>query len=1820
MKLSTHFVLPGDGDKVRLSIKEITKSKKTKTKKTSTMSNPAQWVEVGPLNGWVQVPSKKGSSPKSPPMVPSIPGLVFSKSPNKSKFPPILSLPLGYTTQSVEVAPPMSPEFGEVAPLMSPKSVEVPRPVNVVPPPMFHPTEFPPLDKVSHHVKSPQSKAKLRFSKNRKVVQTGPKSEGGVPPVVEPFCQLVIRGVPMPGTKAPPSSPQSSVPLPSLTLSPNPPVVFVGVPLPDRLPPSFFLNKSLLFDGPPESIDYRKRMKCPKPPVVCIGWGWKGLQGGGPKPALSRGQLMIQKAREKDAKEKKEKEMETNKANASVMRDLLGTASKYPPSVSSSTAADVVSVPQVQQVWEEDFIPENEQADPEHAQTVPQQEAQSCKTTSPDSSEEQEIKTVEDNNDLEMEEFEQRLRALRGGEGGSSGRKLLPDSLGAKAHQLASALLEEQDSSTQKDQEELGKAEVSSSSDEQQPPAKISKYDVQQASLGEAADQVPLTLTEAGQDLDRIDQLVISSPSNSNNRVAVITPLKTPKKTADHNLPHTPDHRLPYTPDHRLPHTPVQQPLVHPYQGSPEPQPVIVDCVSGNIPGVIFLGRAGCRNWDKRTLKNYFFILPAYEQKKVVTLRADHDCKIEYIFQQVLTFYRRDYNILFSNPILSCEGMPVSLEQFLFSKLEKTVFLIHEGTIPDELRSHQGKVWQCKSCDGAWTSSWKKSAKCDHDFWFFPGQLEKSTGHTLDRTNQIKPWGCPTGHNGPAHLLQQGVKATAHNPGPSTAQQPVDTVRPRTAVLIRTPEAGTSRAPQPKSSNPPRAQRSPSPNRKELATRRLDAILADIPTLPTSPAPSSSSSPVPSKLSRAAKTRATKKLALTDEPLFSGDSCEEDISGDNSDSDAEFKGDEPESSSDGAQPEKEPDIAVKNAVPQTDDEEEDDEDDRLARRAVKESLLKEIKENLKKEPAMRSHFYYMDEQDEVLLQEQIVAPLLKKSGLWQRYGHKAAADIVSMVRSGKTPKKKDKVQFCLFSSTANSYLRGLKQLLGFYQHEVILAGMDNQLIEGQLKVRQFFSIKQPFFLELPHDIERLLDKMITGNAKNCAFSGFMQLIDSLYRYCNNPQGQKLFLTRTDEQIGLTEDEMKRVAKRERQEFKTELKQLKDDMTLEKPYGRHTGQKKTDTEDNRTFADKFENYRLPDPQVVIPKFLACEDTRSMYRELERLSVEKTVLAPTKMSSLSRRYCEVLISKMGIRQQCLGDGFSRAHYWEAVGSPPASFPYVPAKGLDSSQKSVRDNCYLTEEGDGFYVRENPFDFDPNDPNDPRASESWQLQQGIAVKIQYHKTGAKYPVWLWFSQTEQFYLKMYEEVASNFLLARGLNVDKTNPKLILNKTPFFISGSGGPVVYPHSQPLNFSGFAMVAGIPYASSHIFRRMFSGLLMAQPNIALRECEEWVMAHGPSTAKDHYRQELTNKLKACKANNWYQAMLSAEKEIETGASTRNVYTSKDQAERQRVAQMESHDEMLDSKLTAEDRRDEAMIPTKERILNNTTRVALVRLCMTFHNENITREGKLMDLIMTSRPIRNKVTFRVVLRMLCKVPQENPDMVTLKENLMLWADLSSGDDYTPRELMWEYARKLMEQLYNLKHVPHIDSTNLKALLGSLIKDHEYTYTFGNSELASQLTHWRVQELAREQSASVPDNFITMEGYLLAREQKRLQAQLVKDAKQTEELENEHDRDESDESDHSDSAQPKSVTFKTLTDCPTQMKIGPVTLVAEPGTSCEFSPLKQYQAKGKGGRGALWTNDMKVQLLRLYLEKAKDPLARPAEGKGFSGRAVYRAQVP
>ena len=68
-----------------------------------------------------------------------------------------------------------------------------------------------------------------------------------------------------------------------------------------------------------------------------------------------------------------------------------------------------------------------------------------------------------------------------------------------------------------------------------------------------------------------------------------------------------------------------------------------------------------------------------------------------------------------------------------------------------------------------------------------------------------------------------------------------------------------------------------------------------------------------------------------------------------------------------------------------------------------------------------------------------------------------------------------------------------------------------------------------------------------------------------------------------------------------------------------------------------------------------------------------------------------------------------------------------------------------------------------------------QEWELMQGIAAKIEKHKTGVSYPCWIWFSAWDQVYMKAYEEISSNYMKANKINFS--------NQSPFFINSK---VVY--------------------------------------------------------------------------------------------------------------------------------------------------------------------------------------------------------------------------------------------------------------------------------------------------------------------------------------------------------------------------------------------------------------------------------------------------
>ena len=193
----------------------------------------------------------------------------------------------------------------------------------------------------------------------------------------------------------------------------------------------------------------------------------------------------------------------------------------------------------------------------------------------------------------------------------------------------------------------------------------------------------------------------------------------------------------------------------------------------------------------------------------------------------------------------------------------------------------------------------------------------------------------------------------------------------------------------------------------------------------------------------------------------------------------------------------------------------------------------------------------------------------------------------------------------------------------------------------------------------------------------------------------------------------------------------------------------------------------------------------------------------------------------------------------------------------------QATRRNTINDEESGSRIYTRPDPYTYDQNDPNDPRRKPEWELMQGIAVKILHHKTGAKYPMWLWFSQVQTLYLRMYEEISSNFLIHHKININPATGKPRAS-SPFFIDGKGAPTYHVSMQLLDFSDFRDCAGVPKVESMTFRKILSNVLMSQEDITLRECEKWTMCHAPSTDKSFYADELSKKMKAVKANAWYQ--------------------------------------------------------------------------------------------------------------------------------------------------------------------------------------------------------------------------------------------------------------------------------------------------------------------------------------------------------------------
>ena len=125
-----------------------------------------------------------------------------------------------------------------------------------------------------------------------------------------------------------------------------------------------------------------------------------------------------------------------------------------------------------------------------------------------------------------------------------------------------------------------------------------------------------------------------------------------------------------------------------------------------------------------------------------------------------------------------------------------------------------------------------------------------------------------------------------------------------------------------------------------------------------------------------------------------------------------------------------------------------------------------------------------------------------------------------------------------------------------------------------MKLRQFFNFQQPDFLNLPEDVEPLLEKLATGNKKTHALAGYKRLVLSIQKFARQPRGQKLFMTRQPGQEQLSEHQFTREAERERNDFLRNLREMLAYLDVNKQFGQFTGERRNAAKNKSEFDSKY----------------------------------------------------------------------------------------------------------------------------------------------------------------------------------------------------------------------------------------------------------------------------------------------------------------------------------------------------------------------------------------------------------------------------------------------------------------------------------------------------------------------------------------------------------------------------------------------------------------------------------------------------------------------
>ena len=466
--------------------------------------------------------------------------------------------------------------------------------------------------------------------------------------------------------------------------------------------------------------------------------------------------------------------------------------------------------------------------------------------------------------------------------------------------------------------------------------------------------------------------------------------------------------------------------------------------------------------------------------------------------------------------------------------------------------------------------------------------------------------------------------------------------------------------------------------------------------------------------------------------------------------------------------------------------------------------------------------------------------------------------------------------------------------------------------------------------------------------------------------------------------------------------------------------------------------------------------------------------------------------------------------------------------------------------------------PYDNDQN-VNLKRKSNESEENRGSIIKITIHKNSSKYDLYLFLTKFDVYLLQCYENMRNKLLENLGLDP-------LHLESCFFVNSKGAPYLTKKSV-LKMEPFCRPNGITYASSHIFRKMFSSYIARTGDPRMKDAERYAACHSAEVAESTYVENQIKQQKAVAAIEEYHKHHGGEESRKERIVEKEV--SSEQKSRERVARISIEQRNLQIILAQEELKDNKKPISVHSLVNTETKVSLLLLILDELRGNFPRinsKGTLAKLILSGGQKQTVSLTPTIMRCIDTIPEENISRIILERHLVLFTAIKLPVLNSLREVERTWVDCLLRALYRNSRIekPFTSRRIIKALYDISQEVGHLNFCFGSPPIERQIANWKETKLIPEEES-------------LDQEMMKIKPTTETD-KQGQDEDKEYDQDQ-------DTMQCDSAN---------------VTAVEEE-SEVEAGPSTRGEEQTKQKR-MTWTPNMKRFMLGIFLTKAEDPLVK------------------